>query len=34
MQLTGQRQLKMEIFGGKTASQVIGFDAGAEDFER
>jgi hypothetical protein len=34
MQLTGQRQLKMEIFAGKTASQVIGFDANAELFER
>jgi hypothetical protein len=34
MQLTGQRQLKMEIFAGKTASQVVGFDAGAELFER
>ena len=34
MQLTGQRQLKMEIFAGKTASQVIGLDAAAELFER
>src|SRR5437588_351723 len=32
MQLTGQRQLKMEIFAGKTASQVIGLDAAAELF--
>ena len=34
MQLTGQRQLKMEIFPGKTAAQVVGFDAGAELYER
>jgi hypothetical protein len=34
MQLTGQRQLKMEIFAGKAASQVVGFDAGAALYER
>ena len=34
LQLTGQRQLRMEIFAGKTASQVVGFDAGAELYER
>jgi len=34
MQLTGQRQLKMEIFAGKTTSQVLGFDAAAELYER
>jgi hypothetical protein len=34
MQLTGQRQLKMEIFAGKRASQVAGFDADAELYER
>jgi hypothetical protein len=34
MQVTGKRQLKMEIFAGKTASQVVGFDAAAELYER
>jgi hypothetical protein len=34
MQLTGQRQLKVEIFPGKAASQVAGFDAGAVLYER
>jgi hypothetical protein len=34
MQLTGQRQLKMEIFSGKTASQVVDFDANADLYER
>jgi hypothetical protein len=32
--LTGQRQLKVEIFPGKAASQVAGFDAGAVLYER
>ena len=35
MQLTGQRQLKAEIFVGKTAAQIIvGFDARVELYER
>ena len=34
MQLVGQRSLKMEIFPGKTAVQVSGFDANALMYER
>ena len=34
MQLTSQRQLKMEIFPGKTANQVSGFDAKVLMYER
>ncbi len=34
MQMVGERQLKMEIFPGKTAAQVNGFDSGALIYER
>jgi hypothetical protein len=34
MQLVGPRSLKMEIFPGKTAAQVSGFDAAALMYER
>ncbi len=34
LQMTGARTLKMEIFPGKTADQVSGFDAGALMYER
>lgn len=34
MQLTGRRQMKLEIFPGKTAAQVQGFDSGALVYER
>jgi hypothetical protein len=34
MQLVGQRLLKMEIFPGKTAAQVNGFDSAALMYER
>jgi hypothetical protein len=34
MQMTGKRTLKMEIFPGKSASQVSGFDTGAKIYER
>jgi len=34
LQLIGPRQLKMEIFPGKTAADVVGFDSGALSYER
>jgi hypothetical protein len=33
-QLTGERQLKLEVFPGKTAAEVKGFDSGALLYER
>ena len=34
MQMTATRSLKMELFPGKSASQVAGFDSNAVMFER
>jgi hypothetical protein len=34
MQMLGKRSLKMEIFPGKTAAQISGFDSGALMYER
>jgi hypothetical protein len=34
MQMMAARSLKLEIFPGKSASQVAGFDANAVMFER
>ena len=33
-QMTDKRSLKFEVFRGKTAAQVTGFDGGAKIYER